>query len=79
MNQNYLDGTPCGLTQLCIALAATIDTEENGEQDERANTDTDADNHVCGAPSLQQSMGVRECIWMNQNYLDGTPCDAGGG
>ncbi|KAJ5868379.1 hypothetical protein N7534_002932 [Penicillium rubens] len=42
------------------------------------NTDKPSCSLVCGAPSLQQSMGVRECIWMNQNYLDGTPCDAGG-
>ncbi|KAJ5478173.1 hypothetical protein N7530_003682 [Penicillium desertorum] len=42
------------------------------------NTDKPSCSLVCGAPSLQHSMGVTECIWMNQNYLDGTPCEAGG-
>ncbi|KAJ5567312.1 hypothetical protein N7535_006618 [Penicillium sp. DV-2018c] len=33
---------------------------------------------VCGAPSIQHSFGSTPCIKMNQNYLDGTPCDSGG-
>ncbi|CAG8904798.1 unnamed protein product [Penicillium egyptiacum] len=42
------------------------------------NTDKPSCSLVCGAPSLQHSMGIQECIYMNQNYLDGTPCEAGG-
>ncbi|CAI7599035.1 unnamed protein product [Penicillium viridicatum] len=42
------------------------------------NTNSPSCSLVCGAPSLQHSMGVQECISMNQNYLDGTPCDSGG-
>lgn len=42
------------------------------------NTNSPSCSLVCGAPSLQHSMGVQECIGMNQNYLDGTPCDSGG-
>lgn len=33
---------------------------------------------VCGAPSIAHSFGTTPCISMNQNYLDGTPCDSGG-
>jgi hypothetical protein len=33
---------------------------------------------VCGAPSIEHSFGTTSCISMNQNYLDGTPCDSGG-
>jgi hypothetical protein len=33
---------------------------------------------VCGAPSMAQSFGTTTCYNMEQNYLDGTPCDAGG-
>ncbi|KAJ5779366.1 hypothetical protein N7457_007086 [Penicillium paradoxum] len=32
---------------------------------------------VCGDPT-SHSFGTTTCIIMNQNYLDGTPCDAGG-
>lgn len=42
------------------------------------NTNSPSCSLVCGAPSLQHSIGVQECIGMNQNYLDGTPCDSGG-
>jgi hypothetical protein len=44
----------------------------------RMNEPTPTQMPITSFSSLQQSMGVRECIWMNQNYLDGTPCDAGG-
>ncbi|OQE43406.1 hypothetical protein PENCOP_c003G04879 [Penicillium coprophilum] len=33
---------------------------------------------ICGAPSLPHTFGTTECYNMQQNYLDGTPCDAGG-
>ncbi|KAJ5700166.1 hypothetical protein N7536_003179 [Penicillium majusculum] len=42
------------------------------------NTNSPSCSLVCGAPSLQHSIGAQECIGMNQNYLDGTPCDSGG-
>ncbi|QQK45807.1 Blood coagulation inhibitor, Disintegrin [Penicillium digitatum] len=42
------------------------------------NTNSPSCSLVCGAPSLQHSIGVQECIGMNQNYLDGTPCESGG-
>ncbi|KAJ5449091.1 Blood coagulation inhibitor Disintegrin, partial [Penicillium cf. griseofulvum] len=42
------------------------------------NTDRPSCDLVCGAPSLPHTFGTTECYNMNQNYLDGTPCDAGG-
>ncbi|KAI1832624.1 hypothetical protein DTO006G1_1678 [Penicillium roqueforti] len=42
------------------------------------NTGSPSCSLVCGAPSSQQSMGATSCLIMNQNYLDGTPCDSGG-
>ena len=47
-----------GLTQLCTALAATIDTEEDSEQDERADTDTDADNQLLVLVDPAQGRGT---------------------
>ncbi|CAG7975386.1 unnamed protein product [Penicillium salamii] len=42
------------------------------------NTQDPSCTLVCGAPSIAHSYGTTPCIRMNQNYLDGTPCDSGG-
>lgn len=42
------------------------------------NTNAPSCTLVCGSPQLPQSYGTTTCIEMNQNYLDGTPCGAGG-
>lgn len=47
-----------GLPQLCAALAATIDTEEDSEQDECADTDTDANNQLLVLTDPAQGRGA---------------------
>lgn len=42
------------------------------------NTNEPSCSLVCGAPQIAQEYGSTTCILMNQNYLDGTPCDSGG-
>lgn len=42
------------------------------------NTNAPSCSLVCGAPKGSSQFGSSTCIEMNQNYLDGTPCDSGG-
>ncbi|KAJ5149624.1 hypothetical protein N7448_001202 [Penicillium atrosanguineum] len=42
------------------------------------NTNEPSCSLVCGASEVAQEYGSSTCIKMNQNYLDGTPCDSGG-
>ncbi|KAJ5168373.1 Disintegrin and metalloproteinase domain-containing protein B [Penicillium canariense] len=42
------------------------------------NTQAPSCSLVCGAPPGVTEYPAGTCIEMNQNYLDGTPCDAGG-
>ncbi|KAJ5280851.1 hypothetical protein N7478_006223 [Penicillium angulare] len=42
------------------------------------NTNAPSCMIVCGAPQIASKYGSSTCIEMNQNYLDGTPCDSGG-
>lgn len=42
------------------------------------NTQAPSCSLVCGSPDLPSSYASTTCIRMNQNYLDGTPCEAGG-
>ncbi|KAJ6015102.1 hypothetical protein N7540_009693 [Penicillium herquei] len=42
------------------------------------NTNAPSCMIVCGAPQIAQEYGSTSCVEMNQNYLDGTPCDSGG-
>jgi hypothetical protein len=42
------------------------------------NTNAPSCMIVCGAPQIAEEYGSSTCIEMNQNYLDGTPCDSGG-
>ncbi|KAJ5388308.1 hypothetical protein N7509_010849 [Penicillium cosmopolitanum] len=42
------------------------------------NTDQPSCSLVCGAPKSFTQYPYGTCIEMNQNYLDGTPCESGG-
>ncbi|KAJ5640419.1 hypothetical protein N7528_000044 [Penicillium herquei] len=42
------------------------------------NTNAPSCMIVCGAPEIAKEYGSSSCVEMNQNYLDGTPCDSGG-
>ncbi|KAJ5815129.1 hypothetical protein N7474_006906 [Penicillium riverlandense] len=42
------------------------------------NTNVPSCQLVCGAPEIAAKYGYSTCMSLNQNYLDGTPCDSGG-
>ncbi|KAJ5899686.1 hypothetical protein N7495_004430 [Penicillium taxi] len=42
------------------------------------NTNAPSCSLVCGSPQVAQQYGTTTCIELNQNYLDGTPCESGG-
>lgn len=42
------------------------------------NTNAPSCSLVCGASEVAQEYGSTTCMQMNQNYLDGTPCESGG-
>ncbi|KAJ5632509.1 hypothetical protein N7490_008848 [Penicillium lividum] len=85
------DGTSCGSSGQGLACASGQCTSRDyqcrsvigsvlSSNDSWAcgNTNAPSCMIVCGAPSIAAEYGSSTCIEMNQNYLDGTPCDSGG-
>lgn len=91
-NDQYTkDGTSCGASGQGLACASGQCTSRDyqcrsvigsvlSSNDSWAcgNTNAPSCMIVCGAPSIAAEYGSSTCIEMNQNYLDGTPCDSGG-
>ncbi|KAJ5225634.1 hypothetical protein N7468_006859 [Penicillium chermesinum] len=61
----------------CRSVLGTLNLQSN---DSWAcdNTNAPSCSIVCGAPSIAKEYGSSTCVELNQNYLDGTPCEDGG-
>lgn len=90
-DQYQKDGTSCGSSGQGLACASGQCTSRDyqcrsvlgtmlnsNESWACGNTNAPSCMIVCGAPQIAEEYGSATCIEMNQNYLDGTPCDSGG-
>lgn len=77
------DGLACASGQCtsrdyqCRSVLGTFNLQSN---DSWAcdNTNAPSCSIVCGAPGIAKEYGSSTCVELNQNYLDGTPCEDGG-
>lgn len=90
-DQYKKDGTSCGASGAGLTCASGQCTSRDyqcrtvvgtllNSNDTWAceNTNAPSCSLVCGSHALPHSYGATTCIEMNQDYLDGTPCEAGG-
>lgn len=90
-DQYKKDGTSCGNSGAGLTCASGQCTSRNyqcrtvmgtllnsNDTWACANTNAPSCSLVCGSPQVAQQFGTTTCIEMNQNYLDGTPCESGG-
>ncbi|KAJ5101702.1 hypothetical protein NUU61_003924 [Penicillium alfredii] len=85
------DGTSCGDSKAGLSCASGQCTSRDyqcrtvlgsllNSNDTWAceHTNTPSCTLVCGAPEVAHQFGTTTCMKMNQNFLDGTPCESGG-
>ncbi|KAJ5089618.1 Disintegrin and metalloproteinase domain-containing protein B [Penicillium argentinense] len=87
-DQYEKDGTSCGDGLKCASgqctsrnyqcrsvMGTLLNSNDTWACD---NTNQPSCSLVCGAPKSYSEYAYGTCIEMNQNYLDGTPCESGG-